>query len=99
MENKQIKKLHIAFYISITEQCAVCNIFGNYISVIAYFLRLLYICLLYTSSVRCKTMCYANKIQQAHKELKNNPLKMEMFQKGWFLREELQILHLKLENQ
>lgn len=44
-------------------------------------------------------MCYANKIQQTHKELENNPLKMEMFQKGWFLREELQILHLKLENQ
>ena len=52
-----------------------------------------------TSSVKCKTMCYANKIQQTHKELENNPLKMEMFQKGWFLREELQILHLKLENQ
>lgn len=43
-------------------------------------------------------MCYANKIQQTHKELENNPLKMEMFQKGWFLREELRILHLKLEN-
>ena len=44
-------------------------------------------------------MCYANKIQQTHKELENNTLKMEMFKKGWFLREELQILHLKLENQ
>lgn len=58
-----------------------------------------FLLLVLTSSVKCKTMCYANKIQQTHKELENNPLKMEMFQKGWFLREELRILHLKLENQ
>ena len=58
-----------------------------------------FLLLVLPSSVKCKTMCYANKIQQTHKELENNPLKMEMFQKWWFPREELRILHLKLENQ